>query len=86
MVSTGAYGAFVSSVNIHRINAVQAVESILCHVCQNSWKRAYLPFQVLIFQGRLLLASADPETFSVKVQMHHTRLLGQNLPTQPISN
>lgn len=67
---------------------MQAVKSILCHVSQiqNSWKRAYLPSQVLIFQGRLLLALADPETLSVKVQMHHTRLLDQNLPTYPISN
>lgn len=67
---------------------MQATENTVCHVSeiQDSWKRAYLPFQVFIFQGRLLLALADPETPLVKVQMHHTSLFDQHLPKHPISN
>lgn len=87
MLSTAAYGAFASSVNIHRINKCCANNrKHLMSRKSNSWERTYLPFQVLIFQGHLLLAFTDPEALFMKVQMHHTRVFDQNLPKHPISN
>lgn len=61
---------FASSVNIHRINKCCASNRKHCISCKSNSGFLDLSFQVLIFQGRLLLALADPKTHSMKVQMH----------------